>query len=74
MVAVVAFAVAVEAAELVVDIVVGHMMEVRHTEQVLAQAEDVCSSLGGQLRRRRSHRGLRSLSRHKSCINYKSNI
>ena len=40
-----AFAGAVEAAELVVDNAVGHMMEVRHTERALAQAEDVCSSL-----------------------------
>ena len=45
MAAVVAFAGAVEAAELVVDNEVGHMREVRNTEQVLAQVEDVWSSL-----------------------------
>ena len=45
MAAVAAFAGAVEAAELVVDNEVGRMMEVRKTEQVLAQAEDVWTSL-----------------------------
>ena len=44
MAAVAAFAGAVEAAEPVVDNEVGHM-EVQNTEQVLAQAEDVWSSL-----------------------------
>ena len=64
MAAVAAFAGVVEAAELVVDNEVGHTMQAQDTEQVLAQAEDVCSSLSGQLRRRRWHQGLRSLSRH----------
>ena len=45
MAAVAAFAGAVEAEELVVDNEVGRMMEVQNTEQVLAQAEDVWSSL-----------------------------
>ncbi len=45
MAAVAEFAGPVEAADLVVDIEVGHMREVRNTEQVLAQAEDVWSSL-----------------------------
>lgn len=45
MAAVAAFVGAVEAAELVVDNEVGYMKEVRNTEQVLAQVEDVCSSL-----------------------------
>ena len=42
---VVAFAGAVEAAELAVDNEVGYMTEVRNTEQVLAQVEDVWSLL-----------------------------
>ena len=66
---VVAFAGAVEAAELAVDNEVGYMTEVRNTEQVLAQVEDVWSLLGGQLRRRHWHRGLRSLSGHKHQAN-----
>lgn len=45
MAAVAAFAGAVGAAELVVDNEVGHMLEVRNTEQVLVQAEDAWSSL-----------------------------
>ena len=45
MAAVAAFAGAVEAAELVADSEVGYMREVRNTEQVLAQVEDVWSSL-----------------------------
>ena len=40
-----AFAAVAEAAELVVDNEVGHMGEVRDTEQVLAQVEDVWFSL-----------------------------
>lgn len=45
MVAVGPFAGAVEAAELVVDNEVGYMMELQNTEQVLAQGEDVWTSL-----------------------------
>ena len=45
MAVVAAFVGPVEAAELVVDNEVGHMREERNTEWVLAQVEDVSSSL-----------------------------